>query len=427
VRNKEIFKGKKITIVGLARSGLACANLLYKIGAQVSVTDNEQNAATKKLVSQLASKDIQVELGKHSKDFFQGRDFIIVSPGVPAGSMPFVWAKEFGVPVISEIEAAWFLCPGKVIAVTGSGGKTTVTTLIGKVIEASGRKAFVCGNVGRAFSGEIEKIEPVDFVSLEVSSFQLENIRHFKPLVAVMLNLSRNHLDRHADMQEYLEAKERIFMNQDENDFLIFNENDPVLKESAKTAKSKVLFFGNSSDFDPNQQAVLAVAQVLGIDKECCLKVFREFSGLQHRMEYVAEINGVKFINDSKATLAESTIWAINNIKSPIMLIAGGKDKGVDYSLISPSADGKVKAIFVIGEAKDKIEQALKKCFPVKKALTLEEAVRKAFIQARPGDCVLLSPMCSSFDMFANYEERGKTFKQIVQNLAADYKLSSIK
>ncbi|MCX5712289.1 MAG: Mur ligase family protein [Candidatus Omnitrophica bacterium] len=211
MRNKEIFQGKSITVVGLARSGIACANLLYSLGSKVSVTEANDNADTRQAASKFSSKDISVELGKHSKEFFKGRDFIIVSPGVAAGSQPILLSKEYGIPVLSEIEAAWLLCPATVIAVTGSGGKTTVTTLIGKVIQAWGKKAFVCGNIGNPFAGEVEKISSEDFVTLEISSFQLENIIQFKPHIAVMLNLNRNHLDRHADMQEYLDAKKRIF------------------------------------------------------------------------------------------------------------------------------------------------------------------------------------------------------------------------
>ncbi|MFA6349527.1 MAG: Mur ligase family protein [Candidatus Omnitrophota bacterium] len=419
MRNKEIFKDKSVVVVGLARSGIACANLLYSLGAKVSVTESRDSEATREAAQELRSRGITVELGKHSKEFFKSRDFIIVSPGVPANSQPIIWAKEYAIPVLSEIEAAWLLCPATVIAVTGSGGKTTVTTLIGKAIQASGKKVFVCGNIGNPFSGEVEKIAPEDFVSLEVSSFQLENIAQFKPHIAVVLNFNRNHLDRHKDMQEYLDAKKRIFANQDAGDYLVLNDKDRVLKGLAEEARSKVVFFGSRpSEYNPNQQAVMAVASILGIDKEVCVKVFSEFKGLEHRMEFVAEVNGVRFINDSKATLAESTVWAINNISSPVILIAGGKDKGVDYSLISKPGAGKIKEIITIGEAADLINDALGKSFKIERAKTLEEAINLAFDKARPGDSVLLSPMCSSFDMFANFEERGRVFKQAVMALA---------
>ena len=405
-------------IVGLARSGLASANLLFELGADVFVTDSKDCQATRENASKLKSKSIKFELGSHSEDLIRGSNIVVVSPGVTNDALPVIWAEKSSIPVISEIEVGWLLCPGTVIAVTGSGGKTTVTTLIGKILQASGKKAFVCGNIGNPFTGEVNKIAPEDFVSLEISSFQLERINKFCPKIAVMLNFSRNHLDRHADMQEYLDAKKRIFMNQNEDDYLVLNSQDQVLKELAGQAKSKVLFFGQDEALNPNQAAVMAVGSILGISKEVCLKVFSEFKGLEHRMEFVAEINRVKFFNDSKATLVESTIWAIKNLKQPVILIAGGKDKGVDYAGILPEAKQKVKEVVLIGEAKNKIRASLENKLSLSEAASLEEAVQKAYEFASPGDCVLLSPMCSSFDMFLNYEERGKVFKQIVLDLA---------
>lgn len=417
MRNIDYFRNKKITIIGLARSGLACANLLFDLGAQVSVTDSKDCEATRRSAAMLRSGAIKLELGRHSKDFIQSRDLIVVSPGVTNDALPLAWAKELMIPVVSEIEVGWLLCSGTIIAVTGSGGKTTVTTLIGKIIGASGRRGFVCGNIGNPFTSEVANIGQQDFVSLEISSFQLERIKGFHPKVAVMLNFSRNHLDRHADMQEYLNAKKRIFMNQDKDDFLVLNSQDPVLKELANETKSKVVFFQQDKDLNPNQAAVAAVGSILGIDKEVCLEVFAEFKGLEHRMEFVAEVNRVKFFNDSKATLVESTVWAIKNIKQPVILIAGGKDKGVDYAGIIPEAKEKVKEVILIGEARNKIRASLENKLLIDEAGSLEEAVHKAYNFASPGDCVLLSPMCSSFDMFSSYEERGKVFKQVVRDL----------
>ncbi|MDD5730191.1 MAG: Mur ligase family protein, partial [Candidatus Omnitrophica bacterium] len=221
MRNTEFFKNKKVTVVGLARSGLSCANLLHELGARVFVTDNKDCGPARENLAQLKSKDIKAELGGHTKGFVEGSDLVIISPGVLDKALPVVWAKEFRIPVISEIEFAWMLCPATVVAVTGSNGKTTVTTLIGKILEADGKRAFVCGNIGNPFSSEVRKMNEGDFVSLEVSSFQLEKIKTFKPRIAVILNLSRNHLDRHSDMQEYLDAKKRVFMNQDTFDFLV--------------------------------------------------------------------------------------------------------------------------------------------------------------------------------------------------------------
>ena len=345
-------------------------------------------------------------------------DLIVLSPGVPLDSPCVKWAREFNKLLISEIEAASILCPAKIIAVTGSNGKTTVTTLIGMILEAAGKKVFVCGNIGNPFSGEVEKMQEGDFVVLEVSSFQMETIKDFKPYLAVILNLTPNHLDRYHNLEEYLEAKKRIFMNQEAGDFLVLNGDDPLLSSAAAEARSKTVFFKKEAGRNPNQSAVAAVGNILGVGAGLMQKVFQEFKGLEHRMEEVALINGVRFINDSKATTADSAIWAISNISSPVILVAGGRHKGIDYRVIIPASRGKVKYAFLIGEAKEIIASDLKDSgFAVEKAQTLEEAVTKALRQAKPGDSVLLSPMCSSYDMFKDYEERGRYFKKIVMEL----------
>jgi len=420
MRNIKYFKNKKITIVGLARSGVACANLLYRLGSQVKVTDIQDNAQTRKAGAKLCSKDIIVELGKHSPEFIKDADLIVISPGVALDTQPVRWAREFNKPVISEIEIAGILCPSTIIAVTGSNGKTTVTTLIGKVLAASGKNVFLCGNIGNPFCGEVEKMQEADFVALEVSSFQLETIKDFKPKVAVILNLTSNHLDRYKDIQEYGDAKKRIAMNQDNNDFLVLNKDDPLLSDIAKNVNSKAVYFGKQEGLNPNQSAVLSVGNIFGVDPEVMLKVFNDFKGLEHRIEEVRNINGVKFINDSKATTADSATWAINNINTPIIFIAGGRHKGIDYRVVIEPAKNKVKQIILIGEAQGEIAIALKNKFTIENAATLKDAVQRAFILAKPGYTVLFSPMCSSYDMFTDYEERGRAFKKIVLNLARE-------
>jgi UDP-N-acetylmuramoylalanine--D-glutamate ligase len=418
MRNTGYFKNKKITIVGFARSGLASANLLYDLGSDVSVTDNKDSEATRANILKLKSKAIRAELGKHSLEFIRDKELLVVSPGVPEDALPIIWAKEFKIPIVSEIELAWILCPGIITAVTGSNGKTTVTTLIGKMLESQDRRVVVCGNIGNPFIGEVEKIGASDYVSLEVSSFQLEHVVKFKPKISVILNFTHNHLDRYKSMQEYLDAKKRIFRNQDKNDFLVLNNDDPVVRELAKETNANVVYFSQTKDLNPNQSAVLSVGSILGIDRESVLGIFREFKGIEHRLEHVAQINNIKFINDSKATTADSTIWALKNIDQPIILIAGGKDKGIDYSLILDLAPKKVREVILIGEAKEKIRAAFSGYLEIDEAGSLQEAVLKAFLKAKPGDCVLLSPMCSSFDMFSSFEERGHVFKNAVQNLA---------
>ena len=418
MRNTKYFKGKFITIVGLARSGVACANLLHSLGACVRVTDIKDNAQTRSFANLLSSKDIQFELGAHSESFIKQADLVVISPGVLGDAQPIIWAKDFAKPVYAEIEIASMLCPGQIIAVTGSNGKTTVTTLIGRILKASGKRVKVCGNIGNPFSGEVDGMRQSDFVALEVSSFQLERIKDFKPKIAVIINLTPNHFDRYNDMQEYLSVKKRIFMNQDKNDFLILNGLDPQLLGIAKETASKVNFFKSESGLNPNQSAVFKVGEILGIDKQKMLDVFNEFKGIEHRMEEVAVVNKIKFINDSKATTADSAIWALNSISSPVILIAGGRDKGIDYGVIVKAAKNKVKQVVLIGEAKDKIAACLNGEFKIEKAGSLEEAVNKAYSFAQPGFSVLLSPMCSSYDMFTDYEERGRAFKKIVLTLA---------
>jgi UDP-N-acetylmuramoylalanine--D-glutamate ligase len=360
-----------------------------------------------------------VELGRHSRDFIKQADIVVISPGVPLDSLCVNWAREFNKLLISEIEVASILCPAEIIAVTGSNGKTTVTTLIGKLLKAAGKQVFVCGNIGNPFCGEVEQMQEGDFVVLEVSSFQLETIKDFKPKLALILNCTPNHLDRYHNLEEYLAAKKRIFMNQGAGDFLVLNANDRLLSAAASGAKSKVVYFSEQDGLNPNQSAVVAAGKILGVESGQMQKVFQEFKGLPHRLEEVAEINGVKFINDSKATTADSAIWAISNLALPIMLIAGGRHKGIDYRVILDAAKGKVLHAFLIGEAKDIIAADLNAGgFPIDKLDTLQEAVTQAYDQARPGDCVLLSPMCSSYDMFKDYEERGTAFKKIVSDLA---------
>ncbi len=417
MHNTDFFKNKRVTIVGLARSGVACAALLDDLGARVSVTDNQDTPATKSAAAGLGAH-VRIELGRHTPAFFEGSDLVVASPGVARTSPAMAMAAQYRVPVVSEIEIGWMLCPATFIAVTGSSGKTTVTTLIGMVLAAAGNKAFVCGNIGTPLCREVPRIGAKDFVSLEVSSFQLEGIRDFRPKVALILNFSRNHLDRHKDMQEYLDAKKRIFMNQAEGDVLVVNGDDALLGEAAGHARSEVRYFRAREGLNPNQAAVLEVAGIFGIQRRICDDVFASFAGLEHRFERVGVVGGVTFINDSKATVAESTLWALQNISHPVFLIAGGRDKGIDYRVIAEEASKKVREAVLIGEAAPQIEKALGGTVRCRRATTLDEAVRTSFERASPGDFVLLSPMCSSFDMFTDYEARGRAFKDAVKALS---------
>lgn len=417
MRNTDYFRNKEVTVVGLARSGLACANLLHSLGARVRITDNQDNPEIRANCAKLNSTEIKLELGRHSREFIRASDLIVVSPGVSATALPLAWAGQLNIPVISEVEAGWILCPADIIAVTGSNGKTTVTTLIGMALKACAKETFICGNIGNPFSAELEKIKEGNFVCLELSSFQLEKIDKFKPRISVLLNLARNHLDRHADMQEYIGCKKRIFMNQDSGDYAVLNADQPLLQGLEKEIRAKVVFFSQAGGSNPNQAAALTVASILGLDRGLVDEALKNFKGLEHRMEFVGEINKVSFINDSKATTADSTAWALKNINAQVVLIAGGKDKGVDYRMIKDAAKNKVRKVIAIGEAALKIEEALGDLLSFERAESLPEAVRKSFDIAEPGNYILLSPMCSSFDMFSGFEERGRVFKQEVVKL----------
>ncbi len=414
------YKNKKITIVGLARSGLAAALLLDDIGVEVSITDNSDTPQVRENLEKVNSAQIKIEIGKHTREFIIGRDLVIISPGVKDASSAVIWAKEFNIPIISEIELASSLCPASIIAITGTNGKTTVATLIGEVLKHAGKNVFVLGNIGQPFCSQVNQMKKTDFVSLEVSSFQLERIENFRPKVAVVLNFTPDHLDRYKDINEYLEAKKRIFLNQTPNDWAVLNYDDPVVRDLSKFTKAKIRYFNQSPytlNLNPNQLAVMAAVSIFGISKRSCYEVFENFKGVEHRMEFVENINGIEFINDSKGTNVDSTIWALKNTSKPVVLIAGGRDKNSDYSVICDIIKEKVKKIILIGEAKDKIRKSFNGLLPMEDAASIDEAISLAYRSARKGDCVLLSPMCASFDMFRNYEERGRVFKDIVRNL----------
>lgn len=414
------YQGKKITVVGLARSGAAAARLLRRLGACVRVTDQGGTPKLQEAAAALAAEGVEVELGRHSRAFLETSDALVISPGVALDAEPCLWAREKGIDVVSEVEIAAAVCPAPIIAITGTNGKTTTTTLVGDVIMKWGRRAHVVGNIGVPFSSVALDARAEDFVVLEISSFQLEAIRNFRPKVAAILNVSPDHMDRYRSFDDYLDAKKRVFLNQGAEDCLILNFGDTHLKAIAQEARSRVVFFNRDSDagpFNQNQLAVLAVAEVLGIPRPLVLEVFKDFRGVEHRMEKVRELDGIEFINDSKATNIDSTIWALQDIKRPAILIAGGRDKGSDFRSVSDLARRKVKFAVLIGEAHDRIASAWQGLLPCEKAADMEAAVALARAKAAPGDIVLLSPMCKSFDMFTDYEHRGRVFKDIVARL----------
>ncbi len=415
------IQNKTITVVGLAKSGQAVADLALSKGARVRVSD-------KRLKSQLSAdvnawiekRDLEVEYGEHTREFLRGSDLLVISPGVPVDAPILNWAREDGISVIGEMEFAYRFCKAPIIAVTGSNGKSTVSTLIARVLKAAGRDAHLCGNIGTPLSACISDLTPESWVVLEVSSFQLETIQTFAPRVAVFLNISQNHLDRHKDFEEYFMMKKRIFENQTAADYAVLNGQCPHTKTCAGQVKANVVWFpekNEAPDRNPNFSAVGAVAETLGIEQSVCEGVFKDFRGLEHRLEYVRSLDGVDFINDSKSTTAEASRWALIRMKRPIIWICGGRDKGIDFSVLNELAKEKVKHIIAIGEASSKIRQTFQDVVEVSVSQRFQEAVEEARSKAQKGDCVLLSPMCASFDMFKNFEHRGEEFKRIVNAL----------
>ena len=420
---------KNVIVVGLGKSGLAVSRLLARRGDRVFITEVKDDEKTRLALQSLFEEGVvqesNVELGSHTKDFVKDADLMVVSPGVRSDSVPVKTARGRNIPVIGEMELGYSMCPAPVIAVTGTSGKTTVTTLIGKMLASAGIDAVVCGNIGNPMSGEINRIKNDSIVVLEVSSFQLENIRAFKPMCSVILNISENHLDRHKDMEEYVNLKAKIFSNQDKDDFVFLNGRNNILRQlSLGITRPKTEFFDEYKNLgtrygikNENYLAAMSIASVAGVEEAKMLEVLSSFRGIEHRLEYITTINGIDFINDSKATTVSSVEWALKSLEQRIILIMGGRYKGGDFSRLGNLVKEKVDFIIAIGEAKTRIKEALRAFKGVSEEKTLDSAVEKAFKMAKEGNKILLSPGCSSFDMFENYEERGRVFKELCMKL----------
>jgi len=414
------LKNKKVTILGAARSGVAAANMIVRLGGCAKLSEFKKEESVAHDMGDLNSK-VACEFGGHTRAFIEDSEYIVLSPGVRQDIEPVRWAKDKGIPVVGEIELAFMFCRAPIIAVTGSNGKTTVSTLIAEVLTKAGRPAYLCGNIGRAFTTYAMDLTENDTVVLEVSSFQLESTVHFRPHVGVLLNFSENHLDRHKDLDEYFEAKWRMFANQTADDFAIVNAENARMKNLAGSLKAAVSYFNapesKNLNANPNYLAVMEVARVLGIAPSVCHDVFRDFKGVEHRMELVRTLDGVDYINDSKSTTAEATRWALERTSKPAWLICGGRDKNIDFSVLKDIVKAKVKTILAIGEAKDKVHSVFSGTVPVELCSSLEDALARARGRAQSGECVVISPMCASFDMFKNFEHRGQVFKEIVRQL----------
>jgi UDP-N-acetylmuramoylalanine--D-glutamate ligase len=447
------LNNKRVLVVGLGKSGVASALFLKAHGARVTVSDTKSGDELRNEIPVLLDHGITVETGGHGERTFRGQDLIVVSPGVPVDAQPLLQARAQGETVIGEIELAALFLPGPIIAITGSNGKTTTTTLTGEIMTASGFPALVGGNIGTPAISLAEQAKPDTVIVLEVSSFQLETIQTFRPKVSVVLNVTPDHLDRHRTFEAYVEAKARIFENQQGSDFAVFNADDPTCVAMAAGAKSQVFWFSRQKEVqkgawvrDGNivfrdgggQKEILQVSEIplkgahnlenvlaavcagalMGGAAEKIRQAVREFKAVEHRLEFVATIGGVDYYNDSKATNVDATIKALESFPANIHLILGGKDKGSDYTVLNELLRQRVKRVYTIGTAAAKIESQIKA--EIVHAETLENAIRKASAAAQPGDVVLLAPACASFDQFKSYEHRGRVFKEIVAGLARE-------
>lgn len=460
-------QNKKVLIVGCARSGLAAARLLVGRGALVMANDIKPESELKQEAAQLRSLGVMLSLGSHPESLFTNADLIVLSPGVPADIAPIEAARKAGIEIVSEPELAGRFLRGRMIGITGSNGKTTTTTLVGELMRAAGADVIVGGNIGLPLTSLVERSSGGSWTVAELSSFQLETIESLRVNIAVVTNLTPDHLDRHGSFENYARAKQRIFLNQTESDWAVLNGLDSGVADmvSGFDLKSKKVYFSSrGSELPAGGRADVYVrdgriyttllsgdrseSEVIGLDaislpgmhnvenimaalaatfcamgtRGAGLAVLREaikrFRGVEHRIEYVAEIEGVRFFNDSKATNVDSTIKSLEAFERNLIVILGGKDKDSDYTLLGPLVAERVKCVILIGAASDKIARQLDGLSRMIRASSMEDAVIKAMDAAAPGDTVLLAPACASFDMFDNYEHRGRVFKDEVYKLA---------
>jgi UDP-N-acetylmuramoylalanine--D-glutamate ligase len=446
-------KGKRVLVVGLGKSGVASALFLENQGARVAVSDAKTEEQLPQEIPLLLDHGISVESGHHGERTFRDQDLIVVSPGVPFDVPQLVQARALGIPVIGEVELAARHLKGKIVAITGSNGKTTTTALAGGILAAGGRQVLVGGNIGTPAISFVETAADDTWIVLEISSFQLETIETFHPKIGVVLNVTPDHLDRHYNFENYAAAKERILENQTGDDFAILNaDNAPCVAMAAK-AKAPVCWFSRLREVErgafvradyifwgdgkaalaimpvgeislkgshnlENALAGVCIGMLAGIAPAQIRGAVAAFKAVEHRLEYVATVGGVEYYNDSKATNVDATIKALESFPGRIHLILGGKDKGSNYSALNPLLKERVKRVYTIGAAAAKIESQVKGA-EVVSAGTLDAAVKLAGESATPGDVVLLAPACASFDQFDSYEHRGRTFKEHVRRLAS--------
>jgi UDP-N-acetylmuramoylalanine--D-glutamate ligase len=446
--------GRRVVVAGAARSGVAAAELLVRRGATVTLSDVRTEIAE---AAELQAVGVVLELGGHQEATFTGADLIVLSPGVPANQPPVQAARAKGVEILGELELASRWLKGRVVAITGTKGKSTTTTLTGRMLEAGGHRVLVGGNIGHALSAQVDDSTADTIHVVEASSFQLESAETFHPWIAVLLNFSPDHLDRHASVDEYGAAKARIFSNQTTSDWAVLNADDPASLALAAAGQAHRLLFsmdappadgvgieGNtivrrvSERTEPlvplssikllgrhliaDVMAASAVASLAGVDPRDMTRAVEGFTGLEHALEPVAEIGGVRFVNDSKATNIEAAKRAIESFEEGLVVILGGRYKGGDFGELAEPLAARHATVIAIGEARDRIGAAFAGRVSVQNAEDMRSAVRRAFGAASPGSTVVLAPACSSFDMFRDYAERGRLFKQESLNLEEEWK-----
>jgi UDP-N-acetylmuramoylalanine--D-glutamate ligase len=445
------FTGKKMVVIGMGKTGIAAASFLGKQGAKVTVTDEkpfDQWNAEFNLIAQ----EKWLEIGKYNTDILADAGMVIPSPGVPPDNALLVAALKKKIPVMSEIELAYRFLKTPLIAVTGTNGKTTTTTLLGEILKTSGKKVFVGGNIGTPLIGYVEGSQKKDFVVAEISSFQLQWIEKFRPFIAILLNITRDHINYHGSFAEYRRIKTKLFENQTKSDYAILNAADSAQEGIGGNIRAKIVKFSSAGELKSgiflenntiifrmpdngeeqyplnmiklpglhnveNVMAAIMAARFCGCSQENIIAAVAAFSGLPHRIEFAGEKNSVKFYDDSKGTNVGSVMRALDTFAKPVILLLGGRDKDGDFETLKSSLATKAKKVILFGEARNRIESLIGGDVPTLKKTKLREAVESAYKDAHSGDVILLSPGCASFDEFANYKERGDFFKEIVRNL----------
>jgi UDP-N-acetylmuramoylalanine--D-glutamate ligase len=445
-------KGRRVLVVGLGKSGVSAATFLKSLGARVTVSDSKTEDELRGEIPMLLDRGITVETGGHGERTFRDQDLIVISPGVPVNEPHLAQARKMGVPVIGEIELTARFLKGRIVAITGSNGKTTTTSLTGDVLAKGGFGVNVGGNIGTPAITFVESSTEDTWNVLEVSSFQLETIQTFHPFIGTIINITPDHLDRHGSFEAYAAAKARVFENQTTEDHAILNADDPTCVDIGKSLKSRVWWFSPKHEVERgafirngeiiwrdgardvtiapvselqlkgthNLENVLVAVNagvIAGCPPQAIRRALAEFKAVEHRLEYVATVNGVQYYNDSKATNVDATIKALESFPRGIHIILGGKDKGSDYTVLKPLLKERAAQVYTIGAAAEKIESHISGAAPVIRAGTLETAVKRAAANANQGDVVVLAPACASFDQFESYEHRGRVFKDLVRAL----------